>query len=357
MTEPSLPVRQSYRKDIAVEQLLLDPENPRLVMAPNSDQASLARVLYEQEGIDELVPSLVQNGYFAEEPLVVVPNPAGKSETYLVVEGNRRLTALKLLLDADLRRTIQATDLPKLTDTQRERLLRVPCVVYNERALVLPFLGFRHITGAKKWAPFQKARFIAQLIDNGYSLKDVQALIGDTTQTVKKLYQDYVVFQQITVDLDIPARPIRDRFSLLEVALGQRPIKKFLGVSASLPVEPAGKLVPDSKLDELEEVTGWVFGTADKKPVISDSREITSRLAQVVGNDEALAHLRRTNDLETAYEFSGGEKAFLMKKLVAAERSLQDISGVIPLYTDDPDVLAGVARLEALVNALGKVAH
>lgn len=156
MTDPQAADRPSYVDAIDVEKLLLNPENPRLVVAGRTSQADLARVLYEEEGIDELVPSLVEHGYFAEEPLVVVA--ADEEGFFTVVEGNRRLTALKLLLDSSLRAELDARGLPMLTLEQRERLERVPCVVYSDRADVLPFLGFRHITGAKKWAPFQKAR-------------------------------------------------------------------------------------------------------------------------------------------------------------------------------------------------------
>lgn len=337
---------------LRVDDLLLDPENPRLVTSGVPSQDQLLKMLYELESLDELASSFADNGYFAEEPLVVVPGDDGK---WIVVEGNRRLATLKLLLDPSARATLHVSGWPNLDEASVEALSVVPCVKYRTRSEVFPFLGFRHITGAKKWAPFQRARFIDQLIADGRSLSDIEDLIGDTSRTVKKLYQDYIVFNQITEDLGLPEKRIRDRFSLLEVTLGQRPIKAFLGIPRQLPTTETKTIVPEDKLDELEEVVGWVFGTEDKAAVISDSRTITSRLAPVLASEEATAHLRATSDLDAAYDYSAGEKAYLLKRIQSAERALRDIAGLAPVYEGDDDVRRGVERIGQLADALKRV--
>ncbi|WP_103663511.1 ParB N-terminal domain-containing protein [Microbacterium sp. CJ77] len=336
---------------LRVDELTLDTRNPRLVTAAAPSQKSLLRQLYEQESLDELAQSFVDNGYFAEEPLVVVK----ENGEWVVVEGNRRLATLKLLLDESLRADLKVDGWPELSIAQRDRIVEVPCVKYDNREEVFPFLGFRHITGAKKWAPFQKARFIAQLIDAGRSLDEVEDLIGDNSQTVKKLYQDYIVFNQIKTELDMPERPIRDRFSLLEVTLGQRPIKAFLGIPKTLPKQATDKLVPEEKLDALEEVVGWVFGTPSRAPILLESRAISNRLAPVLASSEATDRLRSTGDLESAYEYSAGEKEFLLKKIQSAERAIRDVSGLVSVYLEDPDVVRGVSRLIQLAQGLEKL--
>ncbi|KQR08543.1 hypothetical protein ASF78_20050 [Cellulomonas sp. Leaf334] len=325
------------------------------MISGEATQEKLIRQLYEQEGLDELAPSFADNGYFAEEPLVVVRDRGATTDQWIVVEGNRRLATLKLLLDEALRARLRVTGWPSVQGETRDRLLEVPCVEYGNREDVFPFLGFRHITGAKKWAPFQKARFVAQLIESGRSLDQVEDLIGDTTQTVKKLYQDFIVFQQMTRDVGIPDKPIRDRFSLLEVTLGQRPIKEFLGLPRRLPSATVEELVPNDKLDALEDVARWVFGTTDRAPVIIDSRAIANRLAPVLASEEATAHLRRTNDLEGAYEYSAGEKEYLLGKINSAERALREVSGIVAVYTDDPEVRAGLERIRQLSDGLRRI--
>jgi hypothetical protein len=333
---------------INIEDLDLDPQNPRLVVGPKPSQADLIETLYESEALDELVTSFIENGYFEEEPLVVVRH----GKRFRTVEGNRRLATLKLLHSSSLRKQVGVTDWPALSKEQAARLELIPCVIYPDRDAVLPFLGYRHITGAKKWAPFQKARFVAQLVDSGQRLDEIEDLIGDTTRVVKKLYQEYLVYKQITQDLELPGEPIRARFSLLEVAIGQRAIKNFLGIPRRLPTGKVEAVVPEDHLDELAELTRWIFGDSDHKALIGDSRDINQRLAKVIENEEALSHLRLTWDLEAAYERSGGEEQYLLRRMATAERALRDTAGLLPLYGESVAVSSLLKRLIALVEAL-----
>lgn len=335
---------------IAIQDLALDPRNPRIVVEPNASQETLMRYLYERESLDELVMSFVENGYFPEEPLVAVPNQ--ESSKHVVVEGNRRLATLKLLLDSSLQDKIGVIGWPKLTSEQRARLDHVPVVVYENRADVLPFLGFRHITGAKKWGPFQKARFVAQLVDEDFDLATIEEVIGDSTQAVKKLYQQFTVFEQIRLETELDTEPIRQRFSLMEVALGQRPIKNHLGLPRGLPTAKNPNPVPEENLDKLTEVVEWVFGSRMRAPVVTESRDISQRLAKVLTSEEAIERLRTTRDLDLAYELTDGEQVSLERSLKRAERILRDAAGLVPLYAADPEIRRAVDRLATMADAL-----
>src|SRR5687767_4092251 len=122
-------VKYPHTDKILVDKLRLDPLNPRLALDNAPDEAALLAKLYEDESLDELVPSFLANGYFEEEPLVVVP----EGEGFVVVEGNRRLATLKLLLYPKLRRPARVAGWPELTDAQTKALRRVPCVIYRRR--------------------------------------------------------------------------------------------------------------------------------------------------------------------------------------------------------------------------------
>lgn len=345
MSEPS-----STPELIPIRDLVLDPKNPRIVVEPNASQESLTSYLYERESLDELVMSFVENGYFPEEPLVAVLDQ--ESLKHVVVEGNRRLATLKLLLDSSLQDKLGVIGWPELANEQRSRLDPVPVVVYANRADVLPYLGFRHITGAKKWAPFQKARFIAQLVDDNLDLAAIEKLIGDSTRAVKKLYQQFTVFEQIRLETELDTEPIRQRFSLMEVALGQRPIKDHLGLPRGLPTGKDPNPVPEENLDQLTEVVEWVFGSAIRAPVVAESRDISQRLAKVVANEEAIERLRETHDLDLAYELTDGEQVSLLRKLTSAERILREAAGLMPLYADDPQIGHAVGRVATMADAL-----
>ena len=101
---------------VEVDQLLLDPENPRLEgMVKTTDQVEIIKAMWKEMAVNEVALSIAANGFFEEEPLFAIPAPpVNGKKAYCVVEGNRRLTAVKLLRDENLRKTVRATDLPAL---------------------------------------------------------------------------------------------------------------------------------------------------------------------------------------------------------------------------------------------------
>ena len=178
--------------------------------------------------------------------------------------------------------------------------------VDNTEREVVPLLGFRHITGVKRWDPFSRATYVSKLIDEGAPFSEVELLVGDATSAVKKLYNAHVVYNQIVEDLDMDGEPVRQSYSLLEVALGQAPIKAYIGAPSRLPKERVEKVVPLDRLEQLHNLVSFVFG--DKKSgqerIITDSRQITQKLAPCWPCRKPPSHLEETRDLEGAYEWS-----------------------------------------------------
>lgn len=162
---PALP--RSRVGDKRLDDLLFDPRNPRL---PEDDQDSsqprLLEIMARDYRIIEIGQSLADNGYFHEEPLVVMPSPDIEGK-FVVLEGNRRLAALKLIDDPGPNPR-QSAEWRALKDRAAELghdlRERIPVVEYDNRDDVTAFLGFRHISGALKWEPMAKARFVHHLV-------------------------------------------------------------------------------------------------------------------------------------------------------------------------------------------------
>ena len=93
---------------VPVDRLRLDRGNPRL--GGEAGQASgewiIAR-LYRSAELDELLQSMSANGYLDIERLVVMGDRDADDGGLIVVEGNRRLAALRLLREPDLVRRIR----------------------------------------------------------------------------------------------------------------------------------------------------------------------------------------------------------------------------------------------------------
>src|SRR5205807_548398 len=101
-------------------------------------------------------------GFFSSEPLIVIEaDEVDGKQMYTVVEGNRRLTALRLLDDAELRKTLEADDEWNTLAEETALPEAIPTVVAPSREMVAPIVGYRHISGIEEWDPDAKARFIA----------------------------------------------------------------------------------------------------------------------------------------------------------------------------------------------------
>ena len=233
-------------------------------------------------------------------------------------------------------------------------LKEVPTVEYSDRNDVLPYLGFRHITGVKKWEPLTKARYVAALVRAGRKLDDLESAIGDGAQTVRKLYQAFVVYEQIRLELEEDVQNIKESFSLLEVMLSQQPIKTHLGLPRRLPVATVERLVDTAHLEALRETVRWVFGSKrdGTRPVIGDSRDIPERLAPVISKAESLQYLRETRDLEAAFEHTGGEHDYALKQINSARRSAERALGASPQFKGDATLVSAATQLAKVVSAL-----
>ena len=88
-------------KQIATESLYFDVENPRLVEFTQEEKSTdekILNLLWSQMAVDEIVQSILSNGFFQNEALLAVE----ENGKLVVVEGNRRLAAVKAILHPEL---------------------------------------------------------------------------------------------------------------------------------------------------------------------------------------------------------------------------------------------------------------
>ncbi len=97
--------------------------------------------------LPELMASIASTGYSDAEPLLVTPGLGG----FIVVEGNRRLAALKLLHAPELAPLRKKTIAEVAANAKHKDITNIPVICYEKRQDILDYLGFRHITGVKPW--------------------------------------------------------------------------------------------------------------------------------------------------------------------------------------------------------------
>ena len=183
--------------------LLLDPENPRLPEElHHQDQAKLLAYLEENEALDELAASFVTNGYFQNEPIVTLPPDSDGKR--IVVEGNRRVATLLILLQEPAAREAELVfDLDPPPDKARlEELRSIPYFEVQDRGELRAYLGYRHISGLRRWSAEAKARYLWRAVEDAVRagsdspFYDVGGFVG-RTQAIRAFYKAYTVAQQM----------------------------------------------------------------------------------------------------------------------------------------------------------------
>jgi hypothetical protein len=205
MTDPD--ERELFQPDpdkiveIPIGQLLLDPENARLAwLVEGRGQKELLKTLWTEMAVDEVAWSIAENGFFRSEPLFVIAEKSTEVDPtarYIIVEGNRRMAAVLLLRDSQLREEVGATNLPDIDEQRYSELEKLPAIVYPSRESLWATVGFRHINGIKPWDSFSKAKYVAEVHETfGVSLSEIAERIGDRHATVERLYRGYKILEQ-----------------------------------------------------------------------------------------------------------------------------------------------------------------
>lgn len=329
-----------------VSQLLLDDHNFRFTEdALGASQKELIKILDRDFELLPIGESLADNGYFIEEPLVVIPKPPTE---YIVVEGNRRLAALKLLLDKNLQSLAQEPNIwDALGKHLREDLSEVPVVIYQSRDELTTVLGYRHIAGILKWNPLSKARFINNLVQQKGKEADFAEIARETgsrSDTIRNQYAAYRTYLQAKDIFHIDTSKLEKNFSVFYRAIsGTRPIGRFIGLSRDKSPQELRQPISPQKAAALEELIGYIHGTETVKPVIRDSRELT-QLGEVLASKPALDNLRLTRNLQRAHELVEGEVRRLLDNLASASYYLDEALKDAHRHKADTKVKAIVRR-------------
>ncbi|MFH1647520.1 MAG: hypothetical protein ABID71_07555 [Chloroflexota bacterium] len=335
---------------IPIKLLLLDKENPRLASTAQGDsQEDFLRVLWEEMAVDEIAFSIAANGFYPEEALFVIPEVGGVKGTgethYIVIEGNRRLAAVLLLTDPELRAKLKATDLPKINKEASKKLEILPVLIYPDRKSLWSYLGFRHINGTQPWDAFSKAKYVANVHEIfGIPLEEIADRIGDRHSTVIRFYRGIKILQQAEEQAGFSLEDrVRNKFyfSHLYTAVDQIEFQKFLGIQSdtSLKENP----VPKSKLGSLSELMLWLYGkkSEGKEPLVQSQNPDLNHLRQAISKPTALSALRSGYPLIRAFEISIGDKRRFSDALTSAKEELQQAKATVTTgYGGDEDLFS-----------------
>lgn len=343
---PIINIKQT--KQIEPRHLEFDKQNPRLMTGSDYstvDDLAIISAYREIAALDELITSICSNGYIDLEPLIVMGEDQGP---FTVLEGNRRLAAIKLITNPELAQACKIS-LPKnIPDSVHQSLEKITVHRVEKATDAEAFIGFKHINGPHRWEAYAKARFVAAWYKreraSGLTIDSISRQTGDTNDTIRSYIGSIFVLDQAEelglFDISNRFAKTRFPFSHLYTALNRKEYSQFLGLEKGWAMEPSDSPIASEYLGNLKETLLYLYGSrADAKPSLIESQNPDLKhLGECLVNQTALARIRSGDTLEVAYAEIDGPRLF-GEALILANAKLERVIDLLPKYDGDQSLL------------------
>ena len=187
----------------SVASLHLDAKNPRLgretsVRAPRE----IIQHLFEHDKALEVAQSIATRGYFPNEPLLAIK----ENDQLIVVEGNRRLAALKALREHGLLEGPMQRQLERLSRQieNPDDIASVPVTLAPSRRATDRLIAGRHVgTPVLAWQAENRASFILDKLAEGYTNDQLRDRLGFSLADIQAARQTRAIADMARA-LDLP---------------------------------------------------------------------------------------------------------------------------------------------------------
>lgn len=221
------------------DQLLLDPKNPRLIvdtqddieytntqlLSPDIQDDILSKINKNEHHVADLINNIKSAGFISGTSPIIVKNIPG-TDKYIVVEGNRRITAIKHLLS--IPHVLTPSCLQTITRLNVKEFIYKKNSEISEDEIIDVILGKIHISGPVAWGAMEKAHYIfktyiRELKAEGISefkidkitIAKVSEIYSFNETDIKKNLRIYRIYDQVK-QKKLKIGP--DRFTLIEMA-------------------------------------------------------------------------------------------------------------------------------------------
>lgn len=313
-----------YRK-IPVENLKLDLYNPRLPKSKQGkDENEVIKFMILQSATLELMMAIGENNFFAGEQLLVVESE--EKGKFIVIEGNRRLTAVKLLSNPKLS-SFKKESIKEICNNAEFKPEKIPCLIFSKKQDILKYLGYRHITGIKSWRLLEKARYLSDLKQSEFSqlsfsqaCKNIAKSIGSSSSYIRRLLTSYELYKLVE-DVDFYSidnlNDTSFHLNYFTDSLNKENVRNFLGININSD-EPLKNL----KSENLKKIVYWWFKeTEGQSRLLGDSKSF-KMLEKVLSHQRALEAFENGVSISQAYEMTDDIDRLFKKEV---EKSLKAI--------------------------------
>ncbi|TKC93697.1 hypothetical protein [Polyangium fumosum] len=260
-------------KSVAVGSLYLDPKNPRLPSANATlEQREIIAELVKNDDVYTLAKDIAENGYIPIESLVGLEE---NGRTF-ILEGNRRLAALKLLVNPEGAPVSELKRFRKLSSkADLDNIGKVRVIFAASREAAAPLIMRKHTRQqVARWSPLMQARYYRTMAGSGVNLEELARQYGTTPSEIATFLRTDVMYD-IACGMDLPsdvAEVVRDprqfSSSTLKRLLDYGKAQEFLGIQ----FDEHGNL--HGKVDAQEFKRGFVRILTDIARNVIDTRTL-----------------------------------------------------------------------------------
>jgi transposase-like protein len=336
-------------REVEIKDLLFDSDNPRLPELLGKDQREIFRFLVSEIGVEDVIQSIAASGMIQGDPVIA---REVKDKKYYVIEGNRRLAALKLLNGEKIGDGKPEPNVPQIDAALRKSIGKISIQLGWDRAEIDAYLGYKHVTATREWPPEAKARFVVDRVKGNFSSENLAAFakrLGTTPPILRRWIVAYLALKQAQrVGLFDPQdAPAKRYFGTFYTLLGSQQVQNFLGVKSEPVTENP---VEQNQLPNLKEFISWVIGTKKAPPLINSRRQ--KELDAVLSSPSALQHFRLRGDLDAALLYTEFNAKEISSKLLSSAYGIEECLPKLFDVREDPAV---VNAIKALENAYEKL--
>ena len=335
---------------VKVSNLLFDPQNPRLPSEIGPTEKSIFRFLVDEIGVDDLLNSIASSGVIEGDPIIARPSEVdGK---FYVIEGNRRLAALKILNGEKIGDGQAEPTAPAITPSAQASIRQVTVQTGWEEDQLEAYLGYKHVTATREWSPEAKARFVLEKCKGDFSndnLTKFAKRLGTTLPTLRRwLIAFWTLRQAEKIGIFDPSKAATKRyFGTFYTLLGSQEVQKFLALeSENLTDTP----VPNDHIADLADFISWTIGTKKSPPAVNSRKQ--KELDAVLSSPSGLQQFRSKGNLDAALiytEYNAGE---ISEKLLGAAFTIEECLPKIYDVKDDPKIVSAIEALDGAVVKL-----
>lgn len=315
MSENEKTVAQDRRSQLSLRSLNLDPNNYRFrdseLYSPVSESEATSPEVQRRtavlisgkssENLKDLIDSFRKNGFLPVDQIQV--KRIDESGKFLVVEGNRRIAALKYL---QARYENEGFDLGRLDP---EIFTKVPVIYYNDadESHHLVLMGLKHISGNKKWPAINQAELVRTLhVEHQLSIIAICQSIGITQNEVTGTLQTLALIDHYK-NSAYGDQFKSDKYSIFREIIRNRKLKNWLEWDE---INKRSR-----RADNLERMFSWIseefiaddddaedelIGAGQKlEPILIRSAQVRD-LAKIIDDEQALSNLDVTRNLAEA---------------------------------------------------------